>query len=391
MLLPAMVLPLLFTSCSEDTDCNPTLDVSHAADGFVLNVPTDAQNNTYDLVNANNLTLTCSQPNYGGIPYVVRYYVQVAINDAFLTDQSGNYTELSTSYTTAKMAIDATELNSVLVDMFQAVNPDTSMPESMPVYIRLRAVIDGTANTNLGESFSNIITLPHVKATYKAPDATYPDNLFVVGSSIQEPWSSWKQVPQVYGLTGNYYTIIYVPAGGSFKWGTFNNDWRGYDRFTAVNDNANAGISESSDGNSNIVVANGGWYTLHFVGEMSADKKNITYSLNIYPAAAHVIGSVAGSAWNDGDANWALTAPADNTGLWESPAFAGGGELRAYIKVPGIDWWRTEFSIYQGNCYWRLFDIPDNWATNVGADYSVNCAAGQKLYVNFDTNKAEVK
>ena len=65
MLLPAMVLPLLFTSCSDDNDSNPTLDLSHAADGFVLNTPAYAENNTYDLASANNLTLTCSQPNYG--------------------------------------------------------------------------------------------------------------------------------------------------------------------------------------------------------------------------------------------------------------------------------------------------------------------------------------
>ncbi len=387
--MPALVLPLLFTSCSDDNDSNPTLDLSHAADGFVLNTPAYAENNTYDLASASSLTLTCSQPNYGGIPYVVRYYVQVAIDQKFLTDTLTEHKELSTSYTTAKMAVDATELNSTLVDMFQAANPDTSVPESMPVYVRLRAVIDGTANPYLGQSYSNIITLPSVKATYKAPDAEFPENLFVVGSSIQEAWSSWKIVPPVYGLTGNYYTMVYVPDGGAFKWGTFNNDWRGYSRFTAVNDNAGAEISEDGDGN--LKVAHGGWFVLHFVGELSADKKNINYSLNVYPGAAYIIGATAGGAWTDSDAAWELTAPADQTGTWESPAFTGDGELRAYIKIPGIDWWRTEFTLYKGNCYWRAIDIPANWAENVGADYSVAGSAGQKLYVNFDMNTGEVK
>ena len=49
MLLPALVLPLLFTSCDEDRDSNPKLDLSHVADGFVLNTPALAENNTYDL------------------------------------------------------------------------------------------------------------------------------------------------------------------------------------------------------------------------------------------------------------------------------------------------------------------------------------------------------
>lgn len=52
MLLPALVLPLLFTSCDEDRDSNPTLDLSHLAEGFVLNTPALAENNTYDFYNA---------------------------------------------------------------------------------------------------------------------------------------------------------------------------------------------------------------------------------------------------------------------------------------------------------------------------------------------------
>ena len=390
MLLPAMILPLLFTSCSDDNDSNPTLDLSHVADGFVLNQPAYADNNTYDLISANNVTLSCSQPNYGGVPYVVRYYVQVALDENFKTDpENTKYTELATSYTTAKMAVDATEMNNAVVDMFQEANPDTSVPETMPVYIRLRAVIDGTADATLGQTYSNVITLPSVKTTYKAPDAEYPDNLFVIGSSIQEAWKSWKTVAPVFGLQGNYYTMIYVPAGGTFKWGTFNGDWRGYSRLTIV-DKAGAGLSQAAS-DDNIQVENGGWYALHFVGELSADKKNINYSLTVYPGTAYVIGAAAGGAWNDSDAAWAMTAPADQTGEWVSPTFTGDGELRAYIKIPGIDWYRTEFTIKSGKCYWRDANLITSWADNKGADYSVACEAGQKLYVNFDQNTAEVK
>ena len=156
MLLPAMVLPLLFTSCSDDNDSNPTLDLGHVKDGFVLNRPAYAENNTYDLANADHLTLSCSQPNYGGIPYVVRYHVQVALDQNFLTDTTTTHKELATSYTTAKMNVDAAELNSTLVDMYQAANPNAEVPESMPVYIRLRAVLDGTTNPYLGQTYSNI-------------------------------------------------------------------------------------------------------------------------------------------------------------------------------------------------------------------------------------------
>ena len=94
------VVTLGFTACETDTDSNPTLDLSHVDEGFPLNVPANAENNTYDLANATSLELTCSQPNYGGMPLMVRYYVQVS-----LTEDFASYKELATSYTMAKMAV----------------------------------------------------------------------------------------------------------------------------------------------------------------------------------------------------------------------------------------------------------------------------------------------
>ena len=381
MLLPAMALPLFLTSCDEDRDSNPTFNDSQKSQ-FTLNVPGNAANNTYDLASAQSLTLTCSQPNYGGIPYAVRYFVQTALDSSF-----GSFKELTTSYTSAMMNVDARELNDSIVKLFKEANPDTDYPaQARPVYLRLRALIDGTT---LGETVSNVIELPRVLASYQAPRAEFPAELFIVGSSIQDAWSSWKTTPQVYGLEGNYYTIAYVPAGGMFKWGTFQNDWRGYDRLDAINDNANAGVSESTDGNSNIVFQNGGWYVFLFKGTIIGS--SIKYELNIYPGSAYVIGGAAGGSWTDSDEAWALTPPSDNKGLWVSPAFTSSGELRAYIKVPGIDWWRTEFTLFNGTLFWRLVDIPNNWSENVGSDYSVNVTPGQKLYVNFDYNTGEVK
>ena len=103
------------------------------------------------------------------------------------------------------------------------------------------------------------------------------------------------------------------------------------------------------------------------------------------------MGAAAGGAWDEANAAWALQAPADQTGEWVSPAFAGSGELRAYIRVPGLEWWRTEFTLYKGNVFYRKDNIVDNWASNVGEEYSVNCSPGQKLYINFDKNTGEVK
>ena len=388
MLLPALVLPLLFTSCDEDRDSNPTLDLSHLTEGFVLNTPALAENNTYDPYYAKNLVLTCSQPNYGNVPYPVKYYAQVSINPAFVSDHTVAHKELATyAENPSSLEFNAYEVNKAIVSLFRAANPDANLPDEMPIYIRLRAVIGGTLNQTLGETYSNVITLPSVKATI--PDAKFTDNLFLIGSSIQTPWESWKPIPQVQGLDGNYYGIIYVPAGGEFNWGTEINDKLGINQIKEINDEAGAGITAGDD--QNLKVANAGWYTLHFKGKISKDKKNINWTLTVYKTQVCLIGSCIGqSDWGFADEN-ALTAPDNQNGEWVSPAFTASSELRVAVKVGNIDWYKTEFTIHKGDVFWRIKDIPKSWEENVGKDYSVKPAVGTKLYVNFDTNKAEVK
>lgn len=377
--LLAMVT-LGFTACETDNDSNPTLDLSHVGEGFTLNTPANAQNNTYDLANAKSVELTCSQPNYGGMPLMVRYYVQVS-----LTEDFASFRELATSYTTAKMAVDAREINDAMVELFQEANPDTDYPATpRALYIKLRAVIDGT--DNMGETYSNVITLPSVLASYQAPEATFETQLYVVGQAIGEAWSTWKPVPQIYDMPGCYYTVVYVPEGTGFKWGAYEQDWRGYDRIRNWDDVAGADVSASSDGN--IVFANGGWYTLFFEAEIVGS--SVQYDLHILPAEVYVIGNSMGGNWNVADPTLALQAPADQTGDWVSPAFTGSGELRAYVNVPGYDWWRTEFTLHNGEVYWRDVNIIDSWS-ELGSDYAVQVSPGQCLYVNFDSNTGEVR
>ena len=381
LLLPALVLPLLFASCSEDRDSNPTLNLSQASSQFTLNMPGNAANNTYDLINAENLLLTCNQPNYGGIPYVTRYFTQVALNEGDFA--SGTFKELASTFTDASsIAVPAGELNDAIVDLFKEANPDAAF-QSVPrsVAIRLRAIMDATGK---GETFSNVIVLPSVLATYITPPATLPTQIFVVGSSIQEAWQSWKPLTPVFGLSGEFFTMVYFPAGAEFKWGLEQGDWRGYDRIKTIEDNAGAGISEGDGGN--IKVANAGWYILHFTCDIVDNAQQFT--MKVEPGIAGIIGAATGGDWTEGAT--VFDTPADNS-IWVSPAFTGSGELRAYVKVPGFDWWRTEFTLYKGDVYWRVVDIPSNWAENVGAEYSVSVSAGQKLYVDFDYMKGEVK
>ena len=188
--------------------------------------------------------------------------------------------------------------------------------------------------------------------------------------------------------SGDYasYLSRRLAAGSTLKWGanadTQDNGWT----FTTVDDQANAGLSEGADGG--IAFANAGWYALQIA--FSIEDNSVRAKLTVYPGTAYVTGHVAAGAWNDPDPNWALTAPADASGEWVSPAFATGGELRAYIKIPETQWWQTEFTLYDGNLYFRNANIVDSWS-EIGSDYAVTCTAGQKLYVDFDNDMGRVE
>ncbi|MGM9702863.1 MAG: SusF/SusE family outer membrane protein [Prevotella sp.] len=371
------LMAFTLTSCEKDIDSNPTFKANTT--GFKLNVPANAANNTYDLVSSTGLNLTCSQPDFGGFPLVVDYHVQVSLKESF-----DSFKELDTFFSTANMSVDATELNNAMIELYTAEMGDVEYPkETRALYVRLRAVVEGQ---NLGEVFSNVICLPSVLATYVPPTLELPTAAYICGSSIGDAWSTWKALAPVYGMAGEFYTMLYAPDGAEFKWGEWEQDWRGYGRVTDFDDQAGAGIS--GEGDSNIKIANGGWYVLYITTELGTN--DVKWHFHILPAKAYVIGNATGD-WTDSNPAWEMTPSANAATPWESPAFTASGELRAYIKVGSIDWWRTEFTLFKGGLFWRTMDIPANWAENVGEAYSAPCAPGQKLYVNFDRNTGEVK
>lgn len=156
---------MMFASCDDDRGDNPTLDTDNLPTSFVLNTPAYADN-TYDLANSTSINLTCSQPDYGGEPLGVSYYVQVALDKAFT-----KYTQLSSFYTTANMNVNATEMNNAIVKLYQAANSGADPSGKVQsIYVRLRAML---SNYSKADCFSNIINLPKVVASYLAETAFF--------------------------------------------------------------------------------------------------------------------------------------------------------------------------------------------------------------------------
>ena len=373
LLTMAAVLPALFTACEDDNGSNPTVSVPQS---FTLNNADMAQN-IYDLPYG-TVNLTASQPDYGGWPASVTYAVQ-----ASLSGNDGTWSELPTTYPTPTISIDGTELNSYVLTEYRTANNEADPEPGLPVYLRLRAFLTDTDN-GYAQVYSNPVSIKVY--SWEAPvELSLPTDYYVCGNSIGDAWSTWKPLAPVYDKEGRFYTMIYNNGDG-FKWGNKPNDWFGYDMIDAFDIQAN-GLEVSSDGDGNIVFSKAGWYVLKFTAAI--DGKKVKNTLGIYDAQAFVIGAGAGGDWTDCNPEWEMLPGDDN--IWVSPEFTGAGEMRAYIHVPGEDWWRTEFTLFEGTLYWRTVDIPQNWKDNVGEDYSVSVGAGQKLYVNFDRNTGEVK
>jgi hypothetical protein len=373
-LLLAMVACLPFlTSCKDDHGSNPTLRIPAS---FELNMPAFAVNNVYDLPAAETLNLTTSQPDYGDIPLAVTYAPQISLDGSA-------WEELATTFTSTDIQLSTALLNSKILELYRAAHEDADPEGVLPLNIRLRAYLADSDIKNFGQVYSNAITVNVL--SYDIPsDVTLPEQIVVCGNSIADAWKTWKPCAPVYGREGKFYTMIYNNADG-FKWGFKENDWFGYDLINEI-DNQVDGLEITAASDGNIVFSKAGWYVLEFICKIVGPE--VQTKLVVAPGAAGVTGAaVDNGSWS----GVAMTAPASKDGNWTFSDFTGTGELRAYITVPGEDWWRTEFTLYQGELYWRTVDIPQNWAENVGPEYSVEVSSGKTLKINFDTNTGSVE
>lgn len=393
-MLLALALPFL-GSCESDTDSNPVL---LQPETFVLNMPAYAGSQVFDLETSETLNLTCSQPDYG-FPAHTTYAVQLTLDDAFVEaadDVEANYVSLPTVFTNTQMAVDAREVADAVVSLWDTYHAGEAFPtEPINLGVRLRANLTGSAEQ--GVCHSNAITL-RVKAYKPEALVTVPTTMHLVGSMAASggDWSRFVPMAQVTGVDGKFYSVIYFQAGAEFK---FNPDaeWAGADRGygqVAFTDEAiaNAGLSTADAANpaSNVIVGNAGWYTVVVTTKVSG--ANIDYTVDVRPAEIYLIGAATNGTWGFDDA-WKFSVPADADGEFVSPAAAAGGELRMAVSVPGSEWWASEFTLLNGNTifYREQANIISSWADNVGAEYSVNMAAGKKVYLNFTagTGRAE--
>lgn len=371
-----LCLPML-SSCDTDRDDNPVL---YEATSFVLETP---QEKLYDMGNAETVfKLQCRQPEYG-FQAAVTYTLTVSLTEAGLTEE-GKFATLGTTFNTTTIQPNVVELNNLLADLYMNANPDVEdvTGKEVVAYMKLDAVLTGSTR---GAASSNAVEVKTFKLGKPVVTLTPPAEMYIVGSSIGTPWSTWQKMVKVGGMDGEFWSLVYIDAeSGQFKFGKYEQDWLGFDNVASFNDQA--GANPSNEGGNIKVKA--GWYVIAIRAEVKGS--DYAYTMSFYPPDVYLFGAATGNSWDYTD-EWKFTVPETADGEFVSPAFATNGELRICIKGE-YDWYRYEFTLKDGTTIFYREDnaVNDGW-TDLGDEYSVMGTTGQKVYLNFSTGTGEVK
>lgn len=370
----------LFTACSDDNGSNPTLVKPTK---FVLNTPA-AANSVIDLAHSSNIVLTCSQPDFG-FPAAVTYTVAVSTKE----DMS-NAVTLSTKSTSAKIELDAQEVASTLTDLkVQEGAVEEDFPMNIPVYFQAEAVINTTTGVTLESTKikSNVVSLNKVDLEFSLPPVLLPENVYLIGSFCGWNWDNCVAMAPVYGTDNLFWHLVYIDDSG-IKFNT-NKAWDGgevgFGGIKVAEDSELGG--EIVDGGGNIASSNPGWYLM--IVNCVLEGRDIKYEVTFNKPEVWIMGSITPAAdWSEKEAGCMFTVPATADGEFVSPAFShdvsGDGGARAYVKIPGYDWWKSEFIV-------GLDGDKISYRGKGGDQERVNGSEGQKFYLNFtkDTGKIE--
>lgn len=369
---------VMFTSCEDDNDSNPIVKTPTE---FRLNTPALAATNI-DLTNSSAIVFTCSQPNYG-FPASTMYKVQVSLKED-MTD----FVELDQSFPNTVCSVDAAMLASTLTTMeLNAGKSEADFPMDVKVYVRMRAYMTTDTGEPVADTeiLSNVICLENVHLNYSLAPVTMPEHLYVVGNFCGWDWGNSFEFVPVYDHPEMYWRMVWIDEGG-VKINTAK-DWdgneKGYNGITVAGDLAD----KISDNGGNISSATPQWYLMVVTASVSG--RDIKYTVEFNEPNVYLMGTcMDDSSWSELLDGAKFDVPTTMDGNFVSPAFkaacpGGDGDgVRAYVKVPGNDWWHTEFIVLNGEIAYR----------GAGGDQErVAGNVGQRLYLNFATGKGEIK
>lgn len=369
-----MMSLVMFTSCEDDNDSNPIVKTPTE---FHLNTPALAATNI-DLTNSSAMVFTCSQPNYG-FPASTMYKVQVSLNED-MTD----FVELDQSFPNTVCRVDAPLLASTLTTMeLNAGKSEADFPMDVKVYVRMRAYMTTDTGEPVADTeiLSNVICLESVHLNYSLAPVSVPEHLYVVGSFCGWDWGNSFEFVPVYDHPEMYWRMVWIDEGGvkintAKEW---DGNEKGYSGITVAGDLA----ANISDNGGNICSTTPQWYLMVVTASVSG--RDIKYTVEFNKPNVYLNGDVIGG-WDEEMEAALFTVPTEKDADFVSPAFIANTPdkegVRAYVKIPGNDWWHSEFIVLNGEIAYR----------GKGGDQDrVAGKVGQKLYLNFATGKGSLK
>jgi hypothetical protein len=372
----------ILSACADDRDSNPTLQ-NPTEGSLVLNIPGMSENAIFDLANSNSVNLTLnSLPNYG-FPAYTTYTVS-----ASLDSNMGKSVDIL-SASSSKLVIDAASLASELTTLALAEGYDTDeFPLTIPVYFQVRAAATKYAGSAIEgtETTSNIVSLKNVLLQFALPPVNPPANLYVVGNFNGWSWDSSLTMAPTYDATNKFWHIVWIDESGL----KFNAEkaWDGGEvGFGGLRTISGSRAGDIVDSGGNIASSKPGWYLMIITAEVAG--RDIVYDAQFEDPNVYLMGPVTPNGdWKELEDGTMLEIPTTLDGQFVSPAFAksvpgGDGDgVRAYVKIEGFDWWKTEFMVFGTEIKYR----------GAGGDQErVAGNAGQKLYLNFGNDTGEIK
>ena len=370
----------LFTACSDDRDSNPTLVKPTT---FVLNTPAIANSNV-DLAHSSAIVLTCTQPDYG-FPAATTYTVTVATKE----DMSDGV-QLSTKSTSARIELDAQEVASTLTQIkVDGGATEAEFPMNIPVYFQAEAVMTTTNGDALEDTRikSNVVKLNTVELEFSLPPVLLPENIYLIGKFCEWNWDKCVAMAPVYDTNDTFWHLVYIDESG-IKFNT-NKAWDGGEVGFAgitINEASELG-AEIVEGGGNIASSNPGWYLM--IVKVVLDGRDLKYDVTFNRPEVWLMGTVTpGANFDEKEAGCMFEVPATADGEFISPAFAhdvsGDGGVRAYVKIEGYDWWKSEFIVgLDGN--------KISYRGKGGDQERVDGKEGQKMYLNFSTDTGKIE
>jgi hypothetical protein len=229
------------------------------------------------------------------------------------------------------------------------------------------------------------VTLNKVRLVYSLPPVTTPDNIYLVGNFNGWSWDTSLSMVQCYDGPNVFWHMVYIDGSG-IKFNT-NKSWDGGEQgiagLNSISGDKASDIQDSGDGN--IASANPGWYLM--IITCSVAGRDIVYDVQFNEPNVWLMGTITANAdWSELEEGMKFEVPATADGEFVSPAFvnnsSGDGGVRAYVKVPGFDWWKTEFMVFDKKIVYRA----------MGGDQDrIEGFAGQKLYLNFGNETGDLK